>query len=394
MKRPLKIHIVGGGVSGLLTAFYLARNRNEIIVSEQSRLGGMISTLQTEFGLIESAANSLMRTNLVDELFRELNIPLLSAKDTSKKRYIALESPRQLPMGFLDTLSTGANFLFHKVSKKHLAFPNELLSDWGQRVLSKTAEENLIRPAIRGIYGKDSRSLSASLVINPLLQKSHTRQKRRGSVSPEQGMQSLIDGLVRHLKASGVRFENERVFTKPDADVVVLAGSLQQKKELLTTLSPAIYQSLIKTQSVSLSSLTQFFDETPDPYPGFGILFHPDHDWKASGLIMNHHVFDNRTKSGFCSLTWIFEGSNLNELEALQISEMNRNRLGYKAQNPRASHFYKWNKAIPLYDAELEQFLKIQTTDPSLRLIGNDQGEIGLAGIIEKAKSLAEGISL
>jgi len=84
--------IIGAGISGLATAWWLHRKGFDVTVLEQSdRVGG---TIQTEFRdgfLIEHGPNSTLETTpLIGQLVDELGIrdQLVYADESAKNRYV------------------------------------------------------------------------------------------------------------------------------------------------------------------------------------------------------------------------------------------------------------------------------------------------------------------
>ena len=82
------VNIYGGGICGLLFAHYLKKNSIDFVLHEKSsRLGGKISSTQTEYGLVESAANAIYSSEDLLELLDDLKLKPLRAT-TNLKRYI------------------------------------------------------------------------------------------------------------------------------------------------------------------------------------------------------------------------------------------------------------------------------------------------------------------
>ena len=130
MKR---IHIVGGGFSGLTLAWYLAKAGASVEIHEQSsRLGGLLGTRQTPHGLAETAANALILTPNVEDLFRELNLPLVKALKTSSRRYFWRGHLRQWPLRLTESISFAwklfSSFVLHR--KNSHPRPQETVQEW------------------------------------------------------------------------------------------------------------------------------------------------------------------------------------------------------------------------------------------------------------------------
>ena len=99
-----KIQVIGAGFSGLVTSWYLLKKGFQVeILESQFRPGGLISTFQNEFGLVETAANGVFNSALFEDLAQNLELPLLSANPESKKRYILRNKrPRRWPLTFFE----------------------------------------------------------------------------------------------------------------------------------------------------------------------------------------------------------------------------------------------------------------------------------------------------
>ena len=71
--------MVGGGFSGLATAYYLSRAGIPVeIVEKSGRLGGLIATLQTPHGPVETAAMGMRNSARVDAVCRDLGLGMLA----------------------------------------------------------------------------------------------------------------------------------------------------------------------------------------------------------------------------------------------------------------------------------------------------------------------------
>ena len=101
MKR---VTIVGGGFSGLTTAYFLARDGVPVtLVEKHERLGGFIDTLETPHGLVETAASGIRNSGRLEQLCRELEVELVGTKKESRRRYLFRNGrPRQWPLGIAE----------------------------------------------------------------------------------------------------------------------------------------------------------------------------------------------------------------------------------------------------------------------------------------------------
>ncbi|HND85289.1 MAG TPA: FAD-dependent oxidoreductase, partial [Pseudobdellovibrionaceae bacterium] len=218
--RPKSIHtskyqqpdviIIGAGFSGLSLAYYLLKAGLTVEIFEKShRCGGLIDTIDTEFGPVETAANSFILTPKSQQFLRELNLEPLLADKKSRKRFIFRNRPKVWPLTFSETLSSIPyivsflrRYLFTRVSL--LANETESLYVWAERNLGSALAEHLVTPAIQGIYILDAKELNASLIVNPILLKKKTPgDQYLGICSFQGGMKTLIHSLETRIRALG-----------------------------------------------------------------------------------------------------------------------------------------------------------------------------------------------
>src|SRR5690242_16451403 len=94
-----KFVVVGGGFTGLATAFYLRRHGWHVELFEKNQqLGGCLRTEKTQWGLVEAAANGLLNSRRIEELFDELKLELLPARKESRRRYFYRQGARLWPL--------------------------------------------------------------------------------------------------------------------------------------------------------------------------------------------------------------------------------------------------------------------------------------------------------
>src|SRR5690349_6934902 len=86
-----RVAIIGGGISGLTTAFLLTRKGVDVTLYEASdKVGGNIQTIERDGYIVEQGPNSLLRSPKMIELVRSLDLEdkLLPANPAASKRYI------------------------------------------------------------------------------------------------------------------------------------------------------------------------------------------------------------------------------------------------------------------------------------------------------------------
>src|ERR1051326_9121293 len=137
------ITVVGAGFSGLTTAYYLTKKGFRVRVVEQSnRAGGLIHTIRTEHGLVETAANGLLASARVESMCADIGVPLITTRREGRRRFIYRNRPKQLPLTIGDMLTVSARVALNgtRLSPR----PFESIADWGRRVLGDGATDYLL----------------------------------------------------------------------------------------------------------------------------------------------------------------------------------------------------------------------------------------------------------
>jgi oxygen-dependent protoporphyrinogen oxidase len=371
-------------------------------VENKSRPGGLIQTIRTEHGLVETAANGILNSARVEAMSADLNVPLLHTKREARKRFIFRGQPRQLPLSPLEALRVPVGVAANATRLRPRPF--ETIAEWGRRVVGKGATDYLLVPALGGIYAGDPERLSASLIFGSSQLPRHLQTYRpakarvRGTVAPPTGMQQLIDGLHDYLQKKGVEISFE---AKPELSVsepAVICLSARAAANYVVDIAPDVAAELGSIEMLSLLTVTCFFDPAAAQLEGFGCLFPRDQGFRARGVLFNTSIFEGRGPAH--AETWIFGGALDGDVVGLsddQIRETvlsDRERFYGKADTPLATYITRWPSALPHYSVELERTLSaVPGTPPNVALVGNYLGRIGLAKILERAAFVVENIA-
>lgn len=398
-----KVSVIGAGFAGLTVALQLAKKGFAVDLYEgSSRVGGLLGTESSPYGLAEHAANALIRTEKSDELFRELGLSAHLPLESSKKRFIFRDHPRTWPLRLTETLTLITKVLPRLLRGKKSLQPQkgQTLQEWGTATLGESATRFILGPAMQGIYGNDIHELSASLILGPVFSKKK-KSRYKGLLTGRNGMQELIDALEKKLRDLRVTIHlNSKVKVSDVSGPVVIATSASAAGKILEETQPALAQTLQKIRMSSLLSVTLFFDKAQNDYQGFGCLIPRGYGLKSLGVLMNSYIFAHRNK--FYNETWILGGAaeesllDLSDSELLELLHKERLRILGNATAPCHSHIQRWKNALPFYDLTLEKVLeelKSQPLPENLYLHGNYLGGIGLSKILERSHALAEEIA-
>ena len=158
------ITVVGAGFSGLTTAYFLTKQGHKVrIVERTDRAGGLIRTIRTPHGLVETAANGLLNSTRLEAMCADLEVPLLPTRKEGRRRFIFRGKPKQVPLTLSDIGRMALRFGVSARTLRPRQF--ETIADWGRRVIGPGATDYLLTPALGGIYAGDPERLSASLIF-------------------------------------------------------------------------------------------------------------------------------------------------------------------------------------------------------------------------------------
>jgi oxygen-dependent protoporphyrinogen oxidase len=398
------INVVGAGFSGLTTAYFLTKAGFKVRIFEKTnRAGGLISTIRSAHGLVETAANGLLNSARLEAMCADIGVPLLPTRRDGRKRFIFRGRPRQLTLTTSDMTTLAFRLATHAISFHPRQF--DTITAWGNRVIGSGATNYLLAPALGGIYAGDPTRLSASLIFGRAALPNHlkttrpARGKVRGTVAPPNGMQQLIDGLCVYLKNAGVEFVfNYEARLEPNEPAVVCL-SARTAAEFLADAVPELSQALRGIEMLSLATVTCFYPTEAARLKGFGCLFPRDQGFRARGVLFNDCIFEGRGPAH--SETWIFGGAldpeavNLGDNEFAQLIASEREKFYGKHDDVLDFRITHWPNALPHYSIELERILTMFPAPPSnIALVGNYLGRIGLAKILERAALVANEIGL
>lgn len=391
------VAVVGAGISGLLTSYFLVKKGYQVTVLERAPIvGGKLQTVQTPYGMAETAANGILADVLVEEVCADIAVPLIGTLKKSKARYIYCDGkPRRWPLGFIDSLRL-LWFLFRKPWRNQTSLKGKTLAQWLETYVSKNTVDRLFTPACQGIFGVGCEQLSAKLVMNYFFNsKKRAKGQLRGTVSAVGGMSQIVQSLKSFLVEKGVTFIQREVTDlkalTAEYEEVVVATDITTCAQLLMNIKDYRGQALFAVPTVDITSINVFWENLHAPYPGFGILFPRGEGIVALGVLQNTFIFENRSKNTL-SETWIYRTADLEENPTANVLSDRFEVLG-DGEELKASRTNIWPKALPLYGLELERVLdNLPPGHPRIHLMGNYLGDLGLNRLFARAKQLAEDI--
>ena len=392
------VHIIGAGFSGLTAAYYLHQAGYCPEIFEQSgHPGGLIATAQSQHGPIETAANALINTPLVETLLQSLKLPWQGTLPASRRRYIYRNRPRQWPLTTRETAILIGRLTRGVLSGRLKPQALQTTAAWAETHLGVAAANWLLAPALQGVYAGDFTQLSASLILGKRWQQrpaAKGKVSQRGSVTPVAGMGALIHALSDYCRDHGIPvYLNTPYPPLGDSTIPrIICTPLKEAGALLAKLEPETSARLQGLQMRGVTTVTAFFEPDNRLPRGFGCLVPASLGFQTRGILFNSDLFDNRSPQR--SETWIMDGVENREPAVIEtILREERSRL-FIQQTPLAVHCQRWPQAFPHYDTALERFLGSDFSGVLARsriiLHGNYLGRIGLADILQGSSELPQ----
>jgi oxygen-dependent protoporphyrinogen oxidase len=400
------VAIVGGGISGLATAFYLKRlGIRSILLEKENRLGGLIRTDHIEGCDLEAGPDSFISTKpAVAELAEDLQIEndLIGSNDEKRQIFIVRNGVlTPMPKGMVmmiptDWGSTLRSPLFSDKTKGRFVLetyfrPRERSGDFSIRdfVLDHFDEESLAyatEPLLAGVYGGDAAQLSARSVLPRLVeyeQKSGSlikaaQREQNGAVRKQSlfqsfrgGMQTLVerlreslgmDQLCLHAEVEKVTLGQNCWYIQTQSETieaaeVVLTCPAYASSQLVAELDPALASELaaVPYSSAILVTLIYRRESLRHPLNGFGFLVpHPERGTIAAATWINTK-FPSRIAPEFVGIRAFIVHPEADTLlfkpQAEIVSSVQadlRRFMGFTS-DPVDFRVYPWPRSMPQY---------------------------------------------
>ena len=364
----MKVAVVGGGISGLATAFYLKRKGVEVeLFEKEKRLGGKMRTVREKGYIVETGPNGFLDGKPYTlNLVRELGIEgeLYKSSDKSRKRFIYskgrlvrlpedpfsfLLSPLLSPKGKVRLLGE----FFVKPKKDN---SDESLASFVKRRLGEEALDKLLDPMVAGIFAGDPERMSLKAafptiyelekkyggLIKGLFAKVKENKGKGSSSGPsgpggnltsfKEGVSQLIGALERELKGSvnlGVSPKVEKLNGKwlvngKEFDGLVMATPAYAASELLKGVNGRLSELLSQIEYSPIAVVGFGFEKEGlgHDLDGFGFLVPKKEGRKILGALWDSSVFPNRAPEGKALIRVMVGGARQPELVNLPPREL------------------------------------------------------------------------
>lgn len=381
-----KVIVVGGGISGLATAYYVARGAKEngrdtsILVLEKEDLpGGKMKTFHEEGFIVEWGPNGFL-TNKPDtiDLVHSLGIDhlLLTSSDAARKRFVFVdgalkrlpESPGEFFSSNILSVRGRLRVAMEPFIRAKGTDGDESLFDFARRRLGVEAAERLIEPMAAGIYAgnPENMSLRSCFPLVYALEREYgglvkgmiakMREKRRlgvvgGGVSAGPGgvlmsfgggVRSLIEEIVARGEFSFRRDCNVEKVVRNQGDAFLVeytsgGRKLAESADAVVVSAPAYAAStLIGGLDGELSRLVGDIAYAPiaavalgftkktheDVLNAFGFLVPRLEGRMVLGILFDSSIFTNRAPGGRALIRGMIGGARNPDLALLPESEL------------------------------------------------------------------------
>ncbi|MDQ6621342.1 MAG: protoporphyrinogen oxidase, partial [Pseudomonadota bacterium] len=406
MSVDCDVLVLGGGLSGLVTAFRLQRaGRDVCLVEGTSRTGGVIGSREHEGALFETGPNSTLdSTQLLGGLIDELGIgnQRIEADARAKRRFIVRNgglvalpnSPRALLTSRALPVSAKLRLLREPFIAAMPADLDESVASFIERRLGSIVLDYVVEPFVAGIYAGDPDTLSMRAAFPRLyaLEQNHgslikgaikrRSEKPRGgegakpagaSFSFARGMQTLTDALAQQLsrvcrntRALAIERLPDgafRVLTSsdgPEASVrarnVVISTPAFAAASLVGGVAPDAADVLASIDYPALASVASVYERrhVAHALDGFGFLVPRLERRQILGSLFSSSMFPGRSREDETLITTFVGGVRDPSVAALDdddlaaiVSRELAALLG--AAHPRWQHVTRWPHAIPQY---------------------------------------------
>lgn len=448
------VAIIGGGVSGLATAFYLGRRGiRSVLIEKSGRLGGLIKTDYVEGCHLEAGPDSFIATkpsvaSLAGDL-SALSQQIIGSNDGARRVFIGrrgklVPMPRGMSMMVpgdwasalrspLFSIGTKATFLLEYFKR-----PQPIITDisveefvrnhFGTEVLQYVAD-----PLLCGVYGGHVEKLSARSVLPRFVE----QQEKQGSLiravrnnAPQtthngslfrsfaNGMQTLTDALANSLEpqtaviagevtsvqhcgsAWRIEFNGEVL----EAEHLVCACPAHSIAKLVENVTPELGSELSAIPYSSAILVTLVYDRhsLQHSLEGFGFLIPRLERRSIAAATWVSTKFPSRTPSHLAAIRAFIVGDeamslmNAPDLEIVDLVKAELDRWMGLTANPRFHTLYRWPHSMPQYIVGHQQRQNrmegLLREQPNLFLVGNAYDGVGIPDCIRRAKTTAEAI--
>lgn len=440
-----KIAIIGAGLTGLTTAFYLKKNGFDVTIYEKSnRCGGVIHTYHENGFTYESGPNTgVLSHPEVVELFEDLKIKnLLDIADSKANKRLILKNNKwyALPSGIISAITTPLFSFQDKIRVLLEPFkakgdnPHEDLASLVCRRLGVSFLDYAIDPFIGGIYAGDPAKIIpkyalpklynleqnyGSFIKGAIAKKKEPKTERDAKATKEVfsvkgGLNTLIDKLVDNIGIENIfigidnieiqKEDNSYIVNNDVYDYVITTCNSTSISKLLPFVDKEHINNITSVNYAPVAQVIMGYEDWDGKdIMAFGGLIPSKEKRNALGILFTSSFFKNRAPKNGVLLSIFIGGTrnkdifNLSKEELITIANKEVIDL-LRPKNAKLSviNIFKHEYAIPQYEvSSKERFSSIENIEKQhkgLILAGNIINGIGMADRIKQAKIITNKI--
>ncbi|NPA44422.1 MAG: protoporphyrinogen oxidase [Chlorobi bacterium] len=440
-----KVAIIGAGITGLVTAFYLKKNGVDVKVFEkQNRVGGVINSFSENGFIFETGPNSGVLSNIETvNLFNDLSdyCEIEEADETSKKRLIWKNNKwNALPSGLFTAISTPLFTFSDKIRvlgepfRKKGTNPHENLSDMVKRRLGKSFLDYAIDPFISGIYAGNTDYLIPKYALPKLynleqeygsfIKGAIKKQKEpkteddkkitKEVFSVKGGLVELINALAKNIGEENIKTNCNNLEVKFEDNLfivdnekytnVVSTVNTQAIKEVFSFLGEEELKNILNLKYAKVVEAAIGFNNWEgNDIKAFGGLVPGKEKKNILGVLFMSSIFENRAPKNGALLTVFAGGTKREDLFNLPEDELKelikkdlQEMMGLKTFKPDLFKLFYYEKAIAQYGVDTKERISavnnIQDKYKGLFLAGSIVNGVGIADRIKQATDIAKQI--
>lgn len=442
-----KVAVIGAGLTGLTTAYYLQKQGIDVTVFEKAdRAGGVIQTCREDGFVYENGPSTgVLGTPEAAELMEELSdlCRLEIADEDAKYRWI-WKGGRwvALPSGLIGGVTTPLFTFGDKLRllgepfRKPGTDPNESLADLVRRRMGKSFLKYAVDPFILGIYSGDPEKLVTKYALPKLYnleqnygsfirggirkakepKSDRDKKATREVFSMQGGLSTLIDALVQKTGAENVILNAQNIQIKQAGSGYSLSYNDQAElpfNQVVSTIGawalPEIFPFLPAADLAYITELPYakvvqvsvgFRRWEGTELKAFGGLVPFCEKRRVLGALFLSSFLKGRAPEGGALISTFLGGVRKPEMLKLSDSELKaiveaelKEMLGLAKWNADLFVINRYQHAIPQYgmesEAKLKAVEKLENQFPGLYLAGNLRDGIGMADRIKQGREMA-----
>ncbi len=440
--------IVGAGISGLTTAYWLNKDGFDVkILESKSDAGGAMETIREKGFLVDFGPNSgLETTPLIRKIVDEVGLSneMIYANDSSNKRYILKNGelhalPTSLP-AFIRTKLFSPKAKFRVMAEPFIGKSDDgyyqSIAQFVRRRLGQEFLDYAIDPFVSGVFAGDPHKLSVKSafpklyrleevyggLVKGLIKGAKERKKRAEQSKQSAKMFSFINGMQTFPKAIASKLSDKIVYECKVQSIELRDNKWRLKYDKngkIEEINSDYILSTIPVQNAAkvFSGLDNNFQQHSDNiyYPpvmvlylgfnkkeigknldGFGYLIPSKEKKSFLGAIWTSTIFPNRCDDDKAAFTLFIGGARSPYLFDIEkekllgkvLSEF-KNIMQIKT-DPVFIKERMWQRAIPQYNLgyiEHENYFdNFEKENPGIFISGNFRGGISVGDCVKNSE--------